>query len=164
MDVANHAAADGDTLVLFDNLVCNRLFWTLNGPLESTIQVMPDQWYDPDAVMEPYFCPPATPGAEPSWHPISLEPLTTPTSSTITVEPYCIEAWEDLWRDLHWQSFPDTEEGQTAYANCYGSDAERYGEYPWANEDNFYVDHVLVECCGMQRPQSKDAKLQVYSS
>lgn len=62
---------------------------------------------------------------------------------------------------MHWQCFPDTEEGQALYAKHYKSDAERYGEYPWADEDNVYPARVLVECCGTQRPRSKDATLQV---
>ena len=40
----------------------------------------------------------------------------------------------------------------------------RYGEHAWADEDDYYDDHMLVERCGGQRPRSRDAKLQVKAA
>ncbi|KAH9438496.1 hypothetical protein MCOR02_002115 [Pyricularia oryzae] len=123
--------------------------WTLNGPLESAIQVMPNMWYDADAVMEPYFRPPATLGSEPSWHSLALEPLMTPPFHTVTVRPYCIADWEELLF-------------MRKYTGAMRSG--RYGEHAWADEDDYYDDHMLVERCGGQRPRSRDAKLQVKAA
>ncbi|KAK2776569.1 hypothetical protein CKAH01_12342 [Colletotrichum kahawae] len=83
-----------------ESAASKRLFWTLNGPLETAIQVAPNQYYEPGNVMEPYFRPAAA-GLAPSWHPVSQESLMEPQVATITVRLECFDAWEDLWVELH---------------------------------------------------------------
>lgn len=77
-----------------------RLFWTLSGPLESAIQVAPDQYYEAGAVMEPYFRP-GDAEVAPSWHPVSQESLMEPQVPAVTVRVYCLDDWEQLWVELN---------------------------------------------------------------
>ncbi|KAK4125681.1 hypothetical protein N657DRAFT_613737 [Parathielavia appendiculata] len=73
-----------------------RLFWRLNGPLEGAIQVAPSQYYEPDAVMEPYIGPDGTPHAE-----VAHAPLLEPPVSSLTVKILTIDEWEQAWLALH---------------------------------------------------------------
>lgn len=74
-----------------------RLLWTLNGPLESAIQVAPNEYYEPGDVMEPYFRPAAADDLAPNWHPVSQESMMEPQVSATRVRIDCIETWEELW-------------------------------------------------------------------
>ncbi|KAK1563974.1 uncharacterized protein LY79DRAFT_645124 [Colletotrichum navitas] len=79
-----------------------RLYWTLNGPLENSIQVAPNRYYEPGDVMEPYFRPgDAVAGISPSWHPVSQESLMEPPVTAITVRIECMDALEDVWVELN---------------------------------------------------------------
>ncbi|KXH40423.1 hypothetical protein CSIM01_10171 [Colletotrichum simmondsii] len=90
----------------------DRLFWTLNGPLESAIQVTPNRYYEPGDVMEPYFRPvsaeESASGLEPSWHPVSQESLMAPPVTTITVRVEALDEWEQLWAELNRYCVADT--------------------------------------------------------
>ncbi|KAJ0158730.1 hypothetical protein CTA2_11005 [Colletotrichum tanaceti] len=77
-----------------------RLHWMLNGPLESAIEVAPDQYYEPGAVMEPYYRP-GDADAAPNWHPVSQESLMEPPVQTVTVTIYCLDDWEQHWVELN---------------------------------------------------------------
>ncbi|KAH6679968.1 hypothetical protein F5X68DRAFT_263664 [Plectosphaerella plurivora] len=79
-----------------------RLFWTLNGPLESSIQVSPSPYYEPEAVMEAY-CRPATDDGPASWHPVSEENLFTMAHQTVKVRIENFAGYEQLWSDLNWE-------------------------------------------------------------
>ncbi|KAI3539358.1 hypothetical protein CSPX01_09021 [Colletotrichum filicis] len=89
-----------------------RLFWTLNGPLESAIQVTPNHYYEPGDVMEPYFRPISAEefasGLEPSWHPVSQESLMAPPVTTVTVRVEALDSWEELWVELNRYCVADT--------------------------------------------------------
>ncbi|KAK2012467.1 hypothetical protein LZ32DRAFT_658750 [Colletotrichum eremochloae] len=74
-----------------------RIFWTLNGPLESAIQVAPKPYYELGDTMEPYF----RPGPASSWHPVSQEYLMEPQVTSITARVQCLDDWEDLWVELN---------------------------------------------------------------
>ncbi|KAK1966747.1 hypothetical protein LY78DRAFT_35525 [Colletotrichum sublineola] len=88
--------------VTLPSAASKRLYWTLNGPLESSIQVAPSHYYEPGDVMEPYFRPGDTDsGPAPSWHPVSQESLMDPPVTAITVRVQCIDSWEELWVDLY---------------------------------------------------------------
>lgn len=83
----------------------HRLFWTLNGPIESAIQVAPSQWHEAGIVMEPYFQPGRSPsdgvdGAS-RWHPVSQESLMEPRATNVKVRIQCVDSWEELWVELH---------------------------------------------------------------
>ncbi|WQF87926.1 hypothetical protein CDEST_12940 [Colletotrichum destructivum] len=77
-----------------------RLFWTLNGPLESAIQVAPSQYYEAGDVLEPYFRA-GDADVAPSWHPVSQESLMVPQVPTVTATIYCLDDWEQLWVELN---------------------------------------------------------------
>ncbi|OIW26712.1 hypothetical protein CONLIGDRAFT_683667 [Coniochaeta ligniaria NRRL 30616] len=138
------------------SLAGKRLFWTLNGPLENSIQVAPDRWYEPGTVMEPYFRP-ALDGA-PSWHPVSRESLMEPEVSSVTVRVGCIDDWELLWVDLHY--------------DCYDADDARHPERWGRNPDIDDADDAnaalsrkyLQECNGQKRPRAKETQLVVTTS
>lgn len=126
-----------------------RLFWTFNGPMETSIWVNPKE-YNPDSAREAYFR--QTVGGA-SWHPISQSPLTDPKVSSMTVVVYDLELWEDNWLELHGgHSFP-------------GDDGCEFGPLPEynPNEDEEGPDHLL-KCCGTERPRNKAAKLVVKAS
>ncbi|KAK1979525.1 hypothetical protein LZ30DRAFT_596687 [Colletotrichum cereale] len=85
-----------------ESAASGRLFWTLNGPLESAIQVIPNQYYEPGDAMEPYFRPAAADaGLAPSWHPVSHESLMEPQVTAITIRIECVDSWEQLWVELN---------------------------------------------------------------
>ncbi|KAK2012466.1 hypothetical protein LZ32DRAFT_305040 [Colletotrichum eremochloae] len=108
MDTTGLSVLMEDTSEFYDDTftmpsaASKRLYWTLNGPLESSIQVAPSPYYEPGDVMEPYFRPgDADSSLPPSWHPISQESLMDPPVTTITVRVQCIDSWEELWVDLY---------------------------------------------------------------
>ncbi|KAF6828443.1 hypothetical protein CPLU01_08526 [Colletotrichum plurivorum] len=76
-----------------------RLKWSLNGPLESAIQVAPNQYYEPGDIFEPYFRPDLEP--ELAWHPVSQESLTQPPVQDAKVRIRCVDDWEELWVELN---------------------------------------------------------------
>ncbi|KAJ0268736.1 hypothetical protein COL940_013105 [Colletotrichum noveboracense] len=78
-----------------------RLFWTVNGPRETAIQVAPSQYYEPGDAMEPYFRPAAAAGLEPTWHAVSQASLMEPQIATITIRLEYFNEWEDFWVELH---------------------------------------------------------------
>jgi hypothetical protein len=75
-----------------------RLFWTLNGPRESSIQVVPSRYHEPEALMEPYYHPAAE-----VWHPVSQESLYTPAQQTTAVKIDNFWDYEELWFDKNWE-------------------------------------------------------------
>ncbi|KAK1825958.1 hypothetical protein QBC39DRAFT_399514 [Podospora conica] len=148
------AVSDEDTWVLrLISTAGKRLFWRLNGPLEHAITVSPSEYYDPEAVMEPYFCP-APPGADtaPSWHAVSQESLLNPPASSINVRISCIDDWELLWVDLH--------------RDCY--DAVVAGSIwrilgPRPGDKTLDAPMYVLRCCGQDRPWSQDVQLDVVA-
>ncbi|KAF6792054.1 hypothetical protein CSOJ01_14220 [Colletotrichum sojae] len=75
----------------------DRLKWTLNGPLESAIEVSPNRYYEPGDVMEPYF----RADLDPTWHLVSQESLMEPKITTVRVRIGCLEEWEDTWVEIN---------------------------------------------------------------
>ncbi|KAH6983655.1 hypothetical protein BKA56DRAFT_520050 [Ilyonectria sp. MPI-CAGE-AT-0026] len=70
----------------------NRLFWSLGGPLETSIFILEDA-ANPEGPREPYFRQTAG-GA--TWHPISQESLTEPRVSSISVSILPLNDWRTI--------------------------------------------------------------------
>ncbi|KAK0103222.1 hypothetical protein ONS95_005256 [Cadophora gregata] len=70
-----------------------RLYWTLQGPLSTSITVMPLD-LNPDAPREAYFRQTL---AGTTWHPISESPLTEPPVSSLQVKETNLRDWRDNW-------------------------------------------------------------------
>lgn len=130
-----------------------RLFWRLNGPLEHAITVAPSEYYEPDAVMEPYYLGPASDDvdAAPRWHAVSQESLLTPPTSSITVRIDCFDDWERNWADQH----------RECWDEVHDSDRRRLGPRP--GDETLDAPMVVLECCGEERPWSRDKKLDVVA-
>jgi hypothetical protein len=146
MDTASEPApADNDEYVVqLLSTAGKRLFWRLNGPLEGAIEVAPSEYYDPGAIMEPYF------GHDGAPHPVSQASLLEPPISSVTVNIQCIESWELGWSDLHWHC-----------RDANPSDEYPRREGPRPDDETFEPNIYLLECCGQKRPWSYDKQLQV---
>ncbi len=143
MDTAS-APADSGERVPRISTAGKRLFWKLNGPLEGAIQVAPSEYYEPGAVMEPYF------GPDGSLHAVSQASLMEPPVSSQTVRVRCIDAWEELWADQHWGCHD---------ADPSDLDTGRRGPRP--DDETFEPNIYLLECCGEKQPWAYDTYLQV---
>jgi hypothetical protein len=136
------ALRSAERLIPF-SLDAQRIFWSLNGPLATSIEIMEGRASDPDSPREAYFR--QTTGGVTSWHPASQSPLTEPKVSSITVRVRGLELWEDDWLDKHRDhADPDDEENrdnddvQFGVLHDYDPDSDEEGP-----------DHLLV-CCGMR--------------
>ncbi|KAK4033537.1 hypothetical protein C8A01DRAFT_49915 [Parachaetomium inaequale] len=143
MDTANAPADSGEWILRLVSTAGKRLFWRLNGALEGAIQVAPSEYYEPGAVMEPYFGPDGSP------HPVSQASLLEPPSP-VTVRIQCIDAWEQDWADQHWRCHDATP------SDLY---PRRLGPCP--GDETFDLNIYLLECCGQKRPWAYDTQLQV---
>ncbi|KAK3904826.1 hypothetical protein C8A05DRAFT_13332 [Staphylotrichum tortipilum] len=79
-----------------------RLFWTLQGALDSAISVLGEDC-NPDGPREPYL------RAENNnlHHPIGDEPITTRPYVTLTVTEENIDGWRDEWDDINYEGFDE---------------------------------------------------------
>lgn len=80
-----------------------RLYWTLQGPLESSISVLPED-LNPDAPREAYFYQTL---AETLWHPISHEAITEQPVASIIVEEEHLSDWQNQWYTLNQEGFDE---------------------------------------------------------
>ncbi|KAL2194156.1 hypothetical protein P885DRAFT_11069, partial [Corynascus similis CBS 632.67] len=121
-----------------------RLFWRLNSPLQTAIQVAPSEYYEPGDMMEPYF------GPDGSSHPVSQTSLLEPPVLSVTARVLCIDAWERNWADMHWlcREAPVNDE----YPRRLG---------PRPDDESFDPCMYLVESCGQKRPWAYDTYLQI---
>ncbi|KAI1123312.1 hypothetical protein F5Y10DRAFT_55956 [Nemania abortiva] len=85
------------------SMPARRLFWTLNGPLSTSIFVMAED-RNPDGPREPYFR--QTPAGT-SWHPISQEPITEEPIASLTVTEQHLDEWQDEWWTLNQEGFDE---------------------------------------------------------
>jgi hypothetical protein len=60
MDTISPPANSDKEVLRLVSTARKRLFWRLSGPLEYAITVVPPEYYDPAAVLEPYFRPAST--------------------------------------------------------------------------------------------------------
>ncbi|KFA69004.1 hypothetical protein S40285_10690 [Stachybotrys chlorohalonatus IBT 40285] len=123
-----------------------RILWTLNSPLESAIQVAPNQYYEPGAAMEPYFRPAAADLA-PSWHPVSQESLMEPQVPAVIVRIACIDSWAQLWVDLHRDCLDTNNDHQRPRAKDTQLEVTAGGAFLTAHE---YVSAVHPWLMGMR--------------
>lgn len=144
MDTASAPADSGEWILRLVSTAGKRLFWRLNGALEGAIQVAPSEYYEPGAVMEPYF------GQDGSPHPVSQASLLEPPVSSVTVRIRCIDAWEQDWADQHWRCRD---------ANPSDLYLRRLGPRP--GDETLDPPIYLLECCGQKRPWARDTQLHV---
>ncbi|KAF7550224.1 hypothetical protein G7Z17_g5854 [Cylindrodendrum hubeiense] len=109
--------------------VINRLFWSLGGPLETSIFVLEDA-ANPEGPREPYFR--QTTGGT-SWHPISQESLTEPRVSSVSVSILPLSDCEEGWRCNH--EHADRDDPNCVY-------------------EPFRGRTILARCCGENRPKN----------
>ncbi|KAM6513792.1 hypothetical protein FALCPG4_015005 [Fusarium falciforme] len=115
------------------NDAVKRLFWILEGPLESSIFVLDDP-AQPEGPRQPYFQQTL---AGTTWHPVSQEPMTTAGVSSITVKARSpLDDWQASWKDEHRHADPDDED-------CVFEEA--------IAEDGWVYDRLL-RCCGEDLP------------
>lgn len=132
-----------------------RIFWSLDGPLSTSIQVMEDS-SNPDS-LEPYFR--QTTGGT-SLHPISELPLTDPKISSVTVHVYDFDRWEEEWEELH-NGHVDLD-GAVPYPYYNDNDFETQPlSDDESEEDDEGPQHTLLKCCGLKRPSGKAHTLVV---
>ncbi|KAK4033098.1 hypothetical protein C8A01DRAFT_40457 [Parachaetomium inaequale] len=144
MDTASAPADSGEWVLRLISTAGKRLFWRLNGPLEGAIQVAPSEYYEPGAVMEPYF------GPDGSLHPVSQASLMEHPVSSHTVRVQCIDVWEQDWADRHWRCH------DAPVNDLY---PRRLGPRP--DDETFDPNIYVLECCGQKRPWAYDTYLQV---
>ncbi|GAW24991.1 hypothetical protein ANO14919_145890 [Xylariales sp. No.14919] len=135
----------------------DRIFWTVDGPLHSSV------WIMSRGSLKPYAQ--RTDESNPTWHPISQCPLTEPKVSSITVEVHEIDRWESNWVEEHSSHMDPPEPGEPL-----SGDGFRYGplpdygpdllEEPLSEEQPLY----LLECCDQPRPLGKTFKVVVQPS
>ena len=74
-----------------------RLCWSLNGPLSTSLRVMAEKFYNPDVPLEPYVR--AGSGVDDldaaEFHPVSQAPLTDSRIASATVSVDCLDRWEE---------------------------------------------------------------------
>ncbi|KAL0939596.1 uncharacterized protein CTRU02_206206 [Colletotrichum truncatum] len=107
-----------------------RLYWTLQGPLTSSIFIMPED-YSPEAPREPYFQQTLT---DTTWHPISQEAMTEQPVASLTVGEEHLSDWQDTWWTLNQEGFdedvqpaPDDEPPTFEPAGGHGVGGFRHG-------------------------------------
>jgi hypothetical protein len=144
MDTAIAPADSGEWVFRQISTAGRRLFWRLNGPLETAIHVAPSQYYEPGDVMEPYFGPDGSP------HPVSQASLLEPPVSSVTARVRCIDTWEYNWAAMHQLCCEGPVNGEYS---------RRLGPRP--DDETPDPRMYLVECCGQKRPWSYDTYLQV---
>ncbi len=135
-----------------------RLFWSLNGPLTTSVWIMEDA-FSPNS-REPYFRQTTGAGTTTSWHPASQSPLTEPKVSSITVSVNDLDEWEDQWLDMH-RDHADPDGGEENGDESW----VKFGPLPDydPDKDEEGPEHLLV-CCGTQRPRGKPVSVVVKPS
>lgn len=81
-----------------------RLYWTLQGPLSSSIFVLGDD-LNPDGPREPYFR--QTLEATTSWHPVGQEPATMEPVASLTVHEENLHDWANEWAAVNQEVFDE---------------------------------------------------------
>lgn len=111
-----------------------RLTWTLQGPLATSVFVSAGP-NDAKGPRESYVLE-TTSG--PVWHTVSLEPLTRPRISSLSVKVRQLDYWADDWEEWHRHAEPGDSRCEFRDAALVTGDADD--------------DPRLVYCCGETRP------------
>jgi hypothetical protein len=83
-----------------------RLFWTLQGPLDSAISVLGED-RNPDGPREPYLRHGDGDGGGDDLHPISNEPITEKPIATLTVTEEYLSGWQDEWWNINYEGYDE---------------------------------------------------------
>ncbi|KAI0191650.1 hypothetical protein F4808DRAFT_465320 [Astrocystis sublimbata] len=141
----------------------DRIFWTLNGPLHSSIFIVSRGSLKPYALGPPDDASDPTPTT--TWHPISQHPLTDPKVSSITVKVSALDDWEDDWCSEHYSHLFDPPEPEDplvsdglCFADLPGYDPA-HDEEPVCERDG--KPFWLMECCWQPRPRNKNIQVIV---
>ena len=129
-----------------------RLFWSLSGPLTTSISIMSSP-HNPDS-LEPYFQPGTS-----TWHAISQSPLTEPKVSSITVQVYELEMWEEQWLDMH-RDHSEPDGGEENGEGVLWGELSDYDEKEDEEGEGEGAEHLLM-CCGEKRPRGKAVSVVV---
>ncbi|KAL0933861.1 uncharacterized protein CTRU02_210660 [Colletotrichum truncatum] len=146
-----------------------RLFWTLQGPLDSSVFVMPES-LDPDAPREAYFQQTDT-GT--SCHPVSKEALTDSKPASITVQSSELGDWASSWWELHYehddQADDDDDDDQSASGPQRCSGCGEIGPRDYeplvvrASEKSYVTVHDFVKAVHPWLMAQRDEILQARS-
>lgn len=135
-----------------------RLFWSLDGPLETSVHIMATE-SNPDS-LEP--CVQQTPEDGTTWHPATEAPLTSPKVSSVTVHVDTIDEWETNWLAVHEDHADPDSADENGYANA---GEAQFGELSDYDEDEDEEGPVhLIKCCTTVRPRGKKTSVVVKSS
>jgi hypothetical protein len=129
-----------------------RFFWSLSGPLTTSISIMSSP-HNPDS-LEPYFQPGTS-----TWHPISQLSLTKTKISSITVEVYELEMWEEQWLDMH-RGHSEPDSGKENGVGALWGELSDYDEEEDEEGEGEGEEHLLL-CCGEKRPRRKAVSVVV---
>ncbi|KAI1164865.1 hypothetical protein F5B18DRAFT_613720 [Nemania serpens] len=135
-----------------------RIYWTINGPLHSSV------WIISHDSLKPYAQ--GTDESNPTWHPISQCPLTEPKISSITVEVYELLHWEEDWLTEHRHTDPPDPEFDEPDAG----EGYRFGPLPDCDPDGDWESLSeerplhLLECCHTPRPRGIKTSIVVKPS
>ena len=134
-----------------------RIYWTLNGPLETAITVARDYSFDPNEVPEPYYRGFSGDNREPTWHPFSQSPLSEPKVSSLRLYVDPLDEWDYFWMENH--------EGHSEPDEICDPAMLLYGPLPDADEyEKMAGDKHLLVCCRMKRPRGKETQLVVKAA
>ncbi|KAH7031274.1 uncharacterized protein B0I36DRAFT_229503, partial [Microdochium trichocladiopsis] len=118
----------------------NHIFWSLDGPLETAISVLSIQ--DDVVLKEPIYDQESG-----EWHPIAQLPISEPRLSSIAVQVFELDDWEEQWLGYH------AEHEDLRLPVAHGDDND---------DDNARADSTeLLECCGTEIPRDKSVTVQV---
>ncbi|KAL1904356.1 hypothetical protein Sste5344_009916 [Sporothrix stenoceras] len=153
-----------------------RLFWTLNNPLETSVGVF--ETTKNKAGNETRVCVPYYDKSNATWHPVSIMPVSEPRVSSMTVRVHEFEDWEALWECIHELDYeymdPSEEEIErirTTGISLIPSGVCQLAEWglvktPSKSENGRILNqddaddsagHIqVIACCGVPRPIDKE--------
>ena len=151
-ELQEEAQRDSSTRVARLSPSAQRLFWTLSGPLTTSISIMENP-HNPDS-LEPYFNQSTN-----TFHAVSEAPLTEPKVSCITVRVYELEMWEEQWLDMH-RDHSEPDGGEENGEDVVWGELEDYNEDSDEEGEGEEVMHLLM-CCSEKRPRKKAVNITV---
>jgi hypothetical protein len=109
--------------------------------------------HNPDS-LELYFQPGTS-----TWHAISQSPLTEPKVSSITVQVYELEMWEEQWLDMH-RNHSEPDGGEENWEGVLWGELSDYDKEEDEEGEGEGAGHLLI-CCGEKRPRRKAVSVVV---
>lgn len=135
-----------------ENPECQRLVWSLQGPLEDSVFVTGKE-DSSEGPLEPLLQK-TTDGDV--WHPLSNESVAQPPIKSMTVSVYYFNHWADDWqtethcycRDLDVKRVFQDQDGNEMVEQKYDEDNDDEEGF----EDKYPTFDKLIRCCGEERP------------